>query len=41
MREKGNASAMRHATSKPKERNEGSQTGGALAAALAEAMKRR
>ncbi|CUX31521.1 hypothetical protein, putative transcriptional accessory protein [Agrobacterium deltaense Zutra 3/1] len=41
MREKGNASAMRHATSKPKERNEGSRTGGALAAALAEAMKRR
>lgn len=41
MREKGNASAMRHATSKPKDRNEGSQTGGALAAALAEAMKRR
>lgn len=41
MREKGNAGAMRHATSKPKDRNEGSQSGGALAAALAEAMKRR
>ncbi len=41
MREKGNASAMRHASAKPKDRNEGSQSGGALAAALAEAMKRR
>ena len=41
MREKNNAGAMRHATAKPKERNEGSQSGGALAAALAEAMKRR
>jgi uncharacterized protein len=41
MREKGNASAMRHANSKPQGHNEGSQSGGALAAALAEAMKRR
>ncbi len=41
MREKGNASAMRHATAKPKERTEPAQSGGALAAALAEAMKRR
>ncbi|WP_284757439.1 Tex family protein [Agrobacterium sp. fls2-241-TYG-188a] len=41
MREKGNASAMRHASAKPQARNEGSQSGGALAAALAEAMKKR
>ncbi len=41
MRERGNTNAMRHATAKPKDRNEGSQSGGALAAALAEAMKRR
>ncbi|MDS7596323.1 Tex family protein [Agrobacterium tumefaciens] len=41
MREKGNSNAMRHASAKPKDRNEGSQSGGALAAALAEAMKRR
>jgi uncharacterized protein len=41
MREKGNAGAMRHANSKPQGHNEGSQSGGALAAALAEAMKRR
>ncbi|NWJ25016.1 Tex family protein [Rhizobium sp. RM] len=41
MREKGNANAMRHANAKPQGRNEGSQSGGALAAALAEAMKRR
>ncbi|QCI98564.1 Tex family protein [Agrobacterium larrymoorei] len=41
MREKGNANAMRHATAKPKERAEPAQSGGALAAALAEAMKRR
>lgn len=41
MREKGNANAMRHASAKPKDRNEGSQPGGALAAALAEAMRKR
>ncbi len=41
MRERDNTNAMRHATAKPKDRNEGSQSGGALAAALAEAMKRR
>ncbi|WP_320199031.1 Tex family protein [Agrobacterium sp. rho-13.3] len=41
MREKGNSSAMRHASAKPQTRDEGSQAGGALAAALAEAMKRR
>ncbi|WP_288427828.1 Tex family protein [uncultured Agrobacterium sp.] len=41
MREKGNTNAMRHATAKPKERAEPAQSGGALAAALAEAMKRR
>lgn len=41
MREKGNAGAMRHASAKPQTRNEGSQSGGALAAALAEAMKKR
>lgn len=41
MREKGNANVMRHATAKPKERAEPAQSGGALAAALAEAMKRR
>ncbi len=41
MREKGNANAMRHASAKPQTRNETSQPGGALAAALAEAMKKR
>ncbi|KQR32316.1 RNA-binding transcriptional accessory protein [Rhizobium sp. Leaf155] len=41
MREKGNANAMRHASAKPKDRAEPGQSGGALAAALAEAMKRR
>ncbi|WP_313060648.1 Tex family protein [Agrobacterium cavarae] len=41
MREKGNANAMRHASAKPKDRAEPVQSGGALAAALAEAMKRR
>ena len=41
MRERGNANAMRHASAKPKERTEPAQSGGALAAALAEAMKRR
>lgn len=41
MREKGNANAMRHANAKPKDRAEPTQSGGALAAALAEAMKRR
>lgn len=41
MREKGNANAMRHASAKPKDRVEPGQSGGALAAALAEAMKRR
>lgn len=41
MREKGNANAMRHASAKPKDRAELAQSGGALAAALAEAMKRR
>lgn len=41
MREKGNANAMRHASAKPKDRAEPAQSGGALAAALAEAMKRR
>ncbi|MGL4094105.1 Tex family protein [Agrobacterium cavarae] len=41
MREKGNANAMRHASAKPKDRTEPAQSGGALAAALAEAMKRR
>jgi uncharacterized protein len=41
MREKGNTGSMRFANSKPQARNEESQTGGALAAALAEAMKRR
>lgn len=41
MREKGNASAMRHANSKPPARNDAPQSGGALAAALAEAMKKR
>lgn len=41
MREKSNANAMRHASAKPKDRAEPAQSGGALAAALAEAMKRR
>ncbi len=41
MREKSNANAMRHASVKPKDRAEPAQSGGALAAALAEAMKRR
>ena len=41
MREKGNANAMRHASAKPQQRTETSQPGGALAAALAEAMKKR
>lgn len=41
MREKGNANAMRHANAKPKDSAEPAQSGGALAAALAEAMKRR
>ncbi|MDP9570111.1 UNVERIFIED_ORG: uncharacterized protein J2W66_000571 [Agrobacterium larrymoorei] len=41
MREKGNANAIRHASAKPKDRAEPAQSGGALAAALAEAMKRR
>ncbi len=41
MREKGNANAMRHASAKPKDLAEPAQSGGALAAALAEAMKRR
>ena len=41
IREKGNANAMRHASAKPKDRAEPGQSGGALAAALAEAMKRR
>lgn len=41
MREKGNANAMRHASAKPTDRAEPAQSGGALAAALAEAMKRR
>jgi len=41
IREKGNANAMRHASAKPKDRAEPAQSGGALAAALAEAMKRR
>ncbi|MDD1496795.1 Tex family protein [Agrobacterium sp. CNPSo 3708] len=41
MHEKGNANAMRHASAKPKDRAEPAQSGGALAAALAEAMKRR
>ncbi|MCS4242019.1 uncharacterized protein M2418_001530 [Rhizobium sp. BIGb0125] len=42
MREKGNASAMKHASAKPQGRgNDAGQSGGALAAALAEAMKRR
>jgi uncharacterized protein len=42
MREKGNASAMKHASAKPQGRgNDTGQSGGALAAALAEAMKRR
>ena len=41
MREKGNANAMRHANAKPQPRNETAQPGGALAAALAEAMKKR
>ena len=41
MREKGNANAMRHASAKPKDRAEPAQSGGALAAALAAAMKRR
>jgi uncharacterized protein len=41
VREKGNANAMRHASAKPKDRAEPAQSGGALAAALAEAMKRR
>ncbi|MBD8685770.1 MULTISPECIES: Tex family protein [unclassified Rhizobium] len=41
MREKGNASAMRHASAKPQPRAEAAPAGGALAAALAEAMKKR
>ena len=41
MREKNNAPAMRHATAKPQTRNETPQPQGALAAALAEAMKKR
>ncbi len=41
MREKGNANAMRHASAKPQPRSETAQPGGALAAALAEAMKKR
>ena len=41
MRGKGNANAMRHASAKPEDRAEPAQSGGALAAALAEAMKRR
>ncbi len=41
MREKGNANDMRHASAKPKDRAAPAQSGGALAAALAEAMKRR
>ncbi|WP_313555144.1 Tex family protein [Agrobacterium cavarae] len=41
MREKSNANAMRHASAKPKDHAEPAQSGGALAAALAEAMKRR
>ncbi|KQZ97517.1 RNA-binding transcriptional accessory protein [Rhizobium sp. Root564] len=41
MREKSNANAMRHASAKPKDPAEPAQSGGALAAALAEAMKRR
>ncbi len=41
MREKSNANAMRHASAKPKDRADPAQSGGALAAALAEAMKRR
>ncbi|WP_296016718.1 Tex family protein [uncultured Agrobacterium sp.] len=41
MREKGNANVMRHASAKPTDRAEPAQSGGALAAALAEAMKRR
>jgi uncharacterized protein len=40
MREKGNANAMRHASAKPQPRTETAQPGGALAAALAEAMKK-
>ena len=41
MREKGNANAMRHASAKPQTRTETAQPRGALAAALAEAMKKR
>ncbi|MBN7806997.1 RNA-binding transcriptional accessory protein [Agrobacterium rosae] len=41
MREKGNANAMRHASAKPQQRTETAPPGGALAAALAEAMKKR
>ncbi|MCI9866309.1 RNA-binding transcriptional accessory protein [Rhizobium skierniewicense] len=41
MREKGNAGAMRHASAKPQPRAEAAPAGGALAAALAEAMKKR
>ncbi|MGV1915062.1 Tex family protein [Rhizobium sp. 22-785-1] len=41
MREKGNANVMSHASAKPTDRAEPAQSGGALAAALAEAMKRR
>ena len=41
MREKGNATAMRHASAKPQQRAETAQPGGALAAAMAEAMKKR
>ena len=41
MREKGNANAMRHASAKPQPRAEAAPAGGALAAALAEAMKKR
>jgi uncharacterized protein len=42
MRERGTASAMKHASTKPQGRgNDAGQSGGALAAALAEAMKRR
>ncbi|UHS60485.1 RNA-binding transcriptional accessory protein [Agrobacterium vaccinii] len=41
MREKGNANAMRHASAKPQTRAEAAPSGGALAAALAEAMKKR
>ncbi|XUY27309.1 Tex family protein [Agrobacterium sp. rho-8.1] len=41
MREKGTANVMRHASAKPQPRTETAQPGGALAAAMAEAMKKR